>query len=128
MCVVYTVIISIMFFFGWLLSDADSLLAPTPSKALLMLLFSCIVGFASLLLSENKTPVFRIVLHFAICFAAFILIFIVGGGFSLKGGAWIISTVIYCLVYGTVMVVRAIAGAIHRKNSDNEKEYTSVLS
>ena len=36
-CVIYTVIISVMFAIGWILSDAASLMVPTPSKALYIL-------------------------------------------------------------------------------------------
>ena len=95
-CVIYTVIISAMFALGWVLSDSASLLVPTPSKALLMLAFSAVLGFASLILKKDKTGLVLTVLHYVICLAAFAaLYFKKAGPFTIIGLGALAGLMIY---------------------------------
>lgn len=127
MCVIYTVIISGMYAVGFLLSDSAVLLVPTPSKALLILLFSAVLGFASLLLRDSGTGALRMVCHYFICTVAFILTFIVGGNFPVTGGTSIVAIILFSLLYAVVMVIRAIVCRVRSKKNEQPEEYTSVF-
>ncbi len=127
MCVFYTVIISVMFLVGWIMSDSGVLLVPTPSKALLMLVFSMILGFSSLILSRQKTSVLRYVIHYLICTVSFILTFVVGGGFKITGGTSIVAVISFSAVYAAVMIIRGIFCRKYRQQIVDSAEYTSVF-
>ncbi len=127
MCVVYTAIISGMYLLGWALSGTGVLFVPTPQKALLLLLFSATVGFASLLLSKDGTGAIRLILNFVICLAAFILIFIVGGGFPISGGTSVVAVIMYLAVYIVAMILRAVICRSRGKTNTESEEYTSVF-
>ena len=127
MCVIFTVIISVMYVFGILASSEGQLLGPTPVMALLVLLFSAILGFASLLLSKEGTPAIRLALHAIVCTIAFVLVFVVGGSFSVTGDTGIIATAGFLVVYAVVMAVRAIVCRKYRRNKTESEEYTSVF-
>ncbi len=127
MCVIFTVIISVMYALGMMMSDSVLLFIPTPAKALLMLLFSGILGFASLLLSKEGTSAARLICHVILCLAAFVLVFVVGGNFSVTGGTGIVAILFYLAIYGIVMAVRAIICRKYRKNKIDSEEYTSVF-
>lgn len=127
MCAIYTVIISGMYLLGWAFSGTGVLLIPTPQKALLLLLFSGIVGFASLLLSKNGTGAVRLILNFLICLVAFILVFIVGGGFPVSGGTSVVAVILYLAVYIVAMILRAVIYRLFRAKATEREEYTSVF-
>lgn len=127
MCVIFTVIISLMYVLGLLMSDSAVLLVPTPGKALFILLFSSIIGFASLLLSKDGTSPGRLIFHVILCLAAFVLCFIVGGNFAVTGSTGIIASVLYLIVYGIVMAVRAVICRRYKKAAIESEEYTSVF-
>lgn len=127
MCVIFTAVMSLMYAAGWLASGQETLFVPTPSKALTVLLFCGILGFASLLLSKEGTPVWRYVLHFLISLTAFIAVFLVGGGFPLTGGSSIVATVLYLLVYAAAMVIRGLVCRRSRSKATEAEEYTSVF-
>lgn len=126
MCVIYTVIISAMFALGWALSDSASLFVPTPSKALLMLLFSAILGFSSLILKKDKTGAALTLLHYVVCLAAF-AVTVVLAGIPLTGSVPAIGLILFTVIYAVVMAVRAIACRRKAKNIDTPEEYTSVF-
>lgn len=127
MCVIYTVIISGMFLVGWSLSDSASLFVPTPSKALLMLLFSAILGFASLILRKEKTGATRTMIHYAICLAAFVVTVIIGGGVPLTGATPVIAGLLFTVVYAVIMAVRAVICRRSVKKTEQPEVYTSVF-
>lgn len=128
-CVIYTVIISVMFAIGWLISDAATLMVPTPSKALCILAFSVVVGFASLILKNKGTGVLRFLLHYAVCLAAYVIAFVIGGGVSLTGSAPIIAVLLFTVVYFVVMILRAVFCRDRggKTNDVQSEEYTSVF-
>lgn len=126
-CVIFTIIISVMYVLGLMMSGQATLFVPTPTKALLMLLFSGILGFASLLLSKEGTSAPKLIIHAVLCLAAFILVFVVGGNFSVTGGAGIVASVFFLAVYGIVMIVRAIVCRKYRQKKVDSEEYTSVF-
>ncbi len=127
MCIIYTAIISVMFFLGWMVSDSQMLFVPTPGKALVILIFSAVLGFASLCLSRNGTSAIRLILHFVICTAAYILAFVVGGGFKITGGGSIVAVLAFCIVYAIVMIIRAVICRKYRRQNVESEEYTSVF-
>ena len=127
MCVIYTVIISGMYLLGLLMSDSVSLFVPTPTKALLMLLFSAVLGFASLLLSKEGTSAGKLILHVLICTAVYVLVFIVGGDFSVTGGTGIVAVLFFLAIYGICMGVRAFVCRKYRKKKTDSKEYKSMF-
>ena len=129
MCIAYTVIISLMYCLAFVFSSSASILVPTPTKALSALVFSLVIGLASLLLSPSGTPPLKLFFHFAVCLAAFALLFGAGGGFSLTGGTSITATLCFVCIYAFAMAVRAIVLRLQRKKSavDAESEYTSVF-
>ena len=128
-CVIYTVIISVMFAIGWLLSDAASLMVPTPSKALFILIFSFAVGFASLILKRQGTGVVRFLIHYVVCLAAYVVAFIIGGGVSLTGETPMIAVLLFTVIYGVAMILRAVFSRIGngKKKPVQTEEYTSVF-
>lgn len=126
MCVIYTVIISAMFALGWALSDSASLFVPTPSKALLMLLFSSVLGFASLILKKDKTGAALTLLHYVVCLAAFAVTVVIAG-VPLTGSTPVIGILLFTVVYAVVMAVRAIACRRRAKKIDTPEKYTSVF-
>ena len=128
MCVIYTIIISVMFALGMLLSDSAGLLVPTPSKALLFLLFSAILGFASLILKDSGTGVLRILAHYVLCTVAFILAFVVGGNFPVTGGTSIVAVILFTVFYAVIMIIRAIVCRVKAKKTEKTEEYTSVFN
>ena len=128
-CVIYTVIISAMFAIGWLMSDTATLMVPTPSKAIYILAFSVVTGFASLLLKKKGTGVVRFLLHYAVCLAAYVIAFVIGGGVSLTGSAPIIAVLLFTAVYFVAVMLRAVICRDRggkAKDARNE-EYTSVF-
>lgn len=128
MCIVFTVIISVMYAIGLIISDGGALFVPTPSKALLMLLFSAVLGFASLLLSKDGDSAGKVVIHALLCLGAFILVFVVGGNFPVAGDTSVIATVLYLIVYGVVMVGRALALRGQRRKKNDKAEYNSIFN
>ncbi len=127
MCVTFTIIMSLMYILGLLMSGQATLFVPTPTKALLILLFSGFLGFASLLLSKEGTPALKLILHGVICLSAFVLVFVVGGNFSATGGTGIVASVFFLAIYGVVMIVRAIVCRKYRQKKVDSEEYTSVF-
>lgn len=127
MCVIYTAIITVMYVIGWAVSDAASLFVPTPSKALLILMFSAVLGFASLFLSRDGTTAGKLVLHFAVCTAAFVVAFIIGGGFPVTGATSIVAVLMFIAVYAVVMAIRAIFCRRYRRAAVEAETYTSVF-
>lgn len=127
MCVIFTVIISVMYLLGWFVSDSVSLFVPTPSKALLILLFCGILGFVSLILRKDGTSAARYFLHFILCLVSFVVLIIIAGGFSLAGPSSIIATVFYLAVYAVVMAVRGIVGKRSRDKKTDSGEYSPVF-
>lgn len=125
-CVIYTVIISAMFALGWVLSDSASLLVPTPSKALLMLAFSAVLGFASLILKKDKTGAALTVLHYVICLAAFAVTVVVAK-VPLTGSVPVVGLILFTIIYATVMLIRAVVYRRRVKNTVIPEEYTSVF-
>lgn len=127
-CVIFTIIISAMYLLGLVMSDSIILFVPTPSKALLMLLFSAVIGFASLLLSKEGTSVGRLILHVAICTAVYALVFVIGGDFSVTGGAGVIAILLFLVIYGICMAVRFAVCRKYRKKNIDSKEYKSMFN
>lgn len=127
MCVIYTVIISAMFLLGWVISDSASLFVPTPAKALLMLLFSFILGLASLCLKRERTSALRLIIHYLICVSSFFVTFVIGGGFSLTGGTSITALIAFTAIYAVVMAFRAVVRRKRKGWVSEPEEYTSML-
>lgn len=127
MCVIYTVIISGMFLCGFILSDSASLLVPTPSKALMMLLFSAFLGVSSLILSKEGTGVARTLLHYISCLVSFVLTVILGCRVNLAGAGPMIAVIGFTAVYAVVMIVRGIILRRKSKKIEIQQEYTAVF-
>ena len=62
-----------MYIIGLLMSESEIVLVPTPSKALLILVFSAVLGFASLILKYKHTGAVRTLIHYFISAVAFVL-------------------------------------------------------
>ncbi len=122
-CVLFTCIITVMYILGWVMSDNAALLVPTPLRALLILAFCIIAGFADLLV-RGKLKASRTVIHYLICLAAFVLCFLLPSPSPKVGPFTVIAVIVFTVVYAVIITVRAV---IYKKKNDGDEPYVSVF-
>ena len=144
-CEVFTVIIAVMALIVSSLEEEGQALGLTPGKIMMFLAFSAVIGGSSLLITGKKTGAVKYILHFGMCFAAFISFVMIGNGLSVKNAFFLLLLVSFCMLYGVCMLVRyfvkrssatkaaivskarKVRKANKREEDSSSDEYTSIL-
>jgi hypothetical protein len=121
----YTLLILILFYLFAVVANFESK-SISFSKFLLILAFGMMISVAELIYSLlNMKAILKIVIHYALLLTSFLIIFLTGDFFTLKGFggvlvAVIIFTFLYFVIYGIIRLIRVTVGAAD-KAIDNRK-------
>lgn len=127
-CVVNTVIMTLLYILGYLTNkDGGTAWIPKFNIMWMVLGVSFVLALAERILDMKGSLGARIACHFGMCVVGFLLIFIIGGGYSSSAGAVVVGTFLFILAYILVNGVRfAVTGKLRRAKNETE-EYTSVF-
>ena len=132
-CVCFTVVsfailLIKLIFFGS--PDNDGNYISSVTFFFMLLPFSLLISCGNKALTVRKWGPYRYILHAVIYIAGFYLCLLLPYqlGSSVKGSAVLLLTLLFALLYGIAMIVRAIIIGRKNKRSEAGKEYTSIYS
>lgn len=125
-CTVFSVIITGMYALGALFSK-NATFVPTPRSAMLLLLFSAVIGASALLISGESVRGWQYALHFVLSSLSFYLCVILPTGIAKFGGTSIVLLVCFFAIYGVCILARYLIRRRRARASEALPKYTSIF-
>ena len=127
-CVTNTVLITLLYTIGKLISTGNGK-AWIPHYRMMWIVLGISLAFslAERFLKGNKGSALRVFGHFGICLLGFVLIFVIGGGYSKNSRQLFIAIVMFMVAYLLIMGTRLLVGSMIDRKKNNSKEYSSMF-
>ena len=119
-CVIYTILITALYVAGFFFSDNPNFI-PRFRMILILLGFSLVMSAAELILKSSFNSTAKILIRFLVCLAGYVVIFLVGGGYS--GSSFVIGIFIFLIAYLAVNGIRFAFIFRKEKKKNEEKDY-----
>ena len=128
-CVIYTVLITLLYTIGKVFMNDDGGQAWIPHFGMMWMVLGVSVAFgiAERFLALGEATFIRILGHFGISLIGFTLIFVIGGGYAKRGSQLFIAMFMFLILYAVVMGVRFGVKSILTQRKNNSEEYSSMF-
>ncbi len=113
-CVINTVLITLLYILGYITNTGGGTAWIPKFNIMWMVLgVSFVLSIAERILELKGSFAIKLMCHFALCVAGFLLVFIVCGGYGNKSGSIVIGTFLFVIAYVIVNGIRfAVTGRL----------------
>lgn len=125
-CMIFTVLIVALYIIGFLIDRSGNWI-PSFNTVWIVLGVSFAAAAAERILDGGEATPIKIILNFAVCLAGYILVFVIGGGYSENGSAVLISLLVFAAVYIIANLVRYTVIGIRRRHDSEGEDYTPAF-
>ena len=106
-CVINTILITLLYILGYITnSSGGTAWIPKFNIMWMVLGVSFVISLAERILEMKGSFALKLICHFGLCVAGFLLVFIVCGGYGNKSGSIVIGTFLFVLAYIIVNGIR----------------------
>jgi len=120
-CTFFTISIFVVNIIGTLANQSQ--IVPTLSFMGLLLLFSIAIACANRVLKSSLSGMVKFVIHFIVCTAAFVLVFVVFSGYYRRGSSAVFIVFFFVLAYAIIMSVGALIKGAFKAKKIEETPY-----
>ena len=127
-CVINTVIITLLYVLGYITNTGGGTAwIPRFNIMWMVLGISFVLSAAELILQSKGNFFVKMLWHFVLCLAGFLVLFIIGGGYADRPSAIVIGTFLFIIAYLAINITRfAVTGKFKRMKEEAE-EYDEVF-